>query len=35
MGNESTCTCLDDPRDENLEYNIGSGMYSFKKIVGK
>ena len=33
MGNEITCACLDDPRDRNLEYNIGSGVYSFKKIV--
>ena len=29
------CTCLDDPRDRNQEFNIGCGSYSFKKIVGK
>ena len=34
MGNEPTCTCLDDPRDHNQEFKIGSGVYSFKKIVG-
>ena len=33
MGNEATCACLDDPRDQNQEFKIGSGVYSFKKIV--
>ena len=29
------CTCLDDTRDENQEFPIGTGIYAFKKIVSK
>jgi len=27
------CSCLNDPRNQNEEFNIGSGVYSFKKAV--
>ena len=31
MGNQ--CSCLGDPRNEQQEYQIGKGVYSFKKAV--
>ena len=27
------CSCLNDPRNQHEEFNIGSGVYSFKKAV--
>ena len=33
MGNETACACFDDPRDNNQEFKIGTGAYSFKKMV--
>ncbi len=35
MGIQPMCTCLDDTRDENQEFPIGTGIYAFKKIVSK
>ncbi len=35
MGSQPICACLDDERDENQEFRIGTGVYSFKKIVRK
>ncbi len=31
MGNQ--CHCLNDPRNQQQEFKIGSGVYSFKKAV--
>ncbi len=33
MGNEAVCSCFGDPRNQNEEYKIGVGAYSFKKMV--
>ena len=27
------CSCLNDPRNQQDEFKIGSGVYSFKKAV--
>ena len=35
MGNEPVCSCLGDPRDENQEFRVKEGKYSFKKVVCK
>lgn len=31
MGNQ--CSCLNDPRNQRQEFQIGTGTYSFKKAV--
>ena len=31
MGNQ--CSCLKDPRNQQQEFQIGTGIYSFKKAV--
>ena len=31
MGNQ--CSCLNDPRHQQQEFQIGTGIYSFKKAV--
>ena len=31
MGNQ--CHCLNDPRNQQQEFKIGQGVYSFKKAV--
>ena len=33
MGNNAVCGCQNDPRLYNQEVTIGSGEYSYKKIV--
>ena len=33
MGNQ--CSCLNDPRNKNEEFKIGTGVYSFKRAVIK
>ena len=35
MGSEPECSCFGDPRDENQEFKIKTGKYSFKKVVRK
>ena len=29
------CNCMNDPRNHQQEFKIGSGVYSFKKAVKK
>ena len=31
----SQCSCLNDPRNQQQEFVIGKGVYSFKKAVCK
>ena len=33
MGNQ--CSCLKDPRNQQEEFKIGQGVYSFKRAVYK
>ena len=33
MGNDAVCGCQKDPRLYNQEFTIGSGDYSYKKMV--